>query len=241
MTAQDAPYQTKEGHILNEDAPPESRWLNLRDWVLQRVWYVHPITQVTVQIPPSRCYQVLETVSRPSAQRLHHGKLFANGRRYHLRPRPQRNFQMTTSNSQFWNRRRRTSPMAVLFGKFATLDTDLTELTLQSRIRINIIQIARAFFWPVFLTSIIVLMPWPLLAQVALCVALFSAAWFAFRLTAILEAHEMIFFVGKALEEFAPDAPDQLPTRSADLIYEHGRDFSEMWEKFYERMREDTQ
>lgn len=240
MATQDASYQPKKGHVIPEMRDDPTWQRRVWDWVLQRVWYVHTPIHLAVHLSPSDCYKLLGTVARPSAQRLHHGPLFANGRRYHLRPRDERNFQLTTTNTQFWNRRHRTSPTALIYGQFHTDDAALTQLILQARVRINVVQIMRALFWPAFLTSMIVLMPWALWLRGGLVLLLFAVAWLTFRLTAMLEAHEMIFFIGKALEDHYPDPPGQLPSRSAEIIYEHQRDFGEIWAKFYERMRDEN-
>jgi len=220
----------------NKDSAPT--WVSgLRHWFLKRTWYVHPGAHLRVSITPSQTFKVLETAAKPSIQRLHLRNVFARGRRYFIFPHTRSGFRMVTTHKVFWHPRRRTSASAVLIGHFEPIDADTTRLSVHSRIRT--FYLLQVFLWPTFMTSMLVFMLWPVWL-IGLCIgALYGLSWLAHRYNAALEAHEMIFFIEKALEDFIPEPPATLPSKSsaADLILK--RDFVEAWDKFMEAMQDE--
>jgi hypothetical protein len=206
-------------------------------WLKKRLWFLHAPVLLSVNLSPSVCYQQLEKIARPSVSRLHLSDLFARGRRYQLEPASKRGFRLTTTSKVSWHPRRRTSPSAVLYGTFDDSDNDsIVYLHLHSRIRMT--YLLQSFFWPVFLTSMIVFMPWHPLLQGVLIVSLSLAALTGYRYHARLEAHDMLFFIQKALSDYISDSPP-LPAASADIVYGTEQDFARAWERFYDEQTPD--
>jgi hypothetical protein len=205
----------------------------LRERFLRLFWIVHPRHSLRLQMTPRQVYAVLEQATRPSIERLHLRSTFVQGRRYLLHPLPDGGFRMTTTSRRTLSRRR-TTATAVLQGEFADSEAILSELTLLGRIRIW--YLLDVLPLPTFLVSILVFMPWSPLLIVALILTLYGLSWVIHRSTAALEAHEMIFFVEKVLQEHLGEEPPELHDKSPDLIYE--RSFTQAWNKFYDEVGE---
>lgn len=235
MSDADNAQTTEAQETPNETAPDWVR--GLRRWLLRRVWYVHPGIQLRLNISPSNAFKILETSARPSIQRLHLRNVFTHGRRYFISPRANRGFRMLTTHKVFWHPRRRTSASAVLLGDFEEIDDATTRLTLHSRFRIT--YLLQVFLWPTFMTSMLVFMSWSVWL-IGLCIAaLYLFSWMGHRYNAALEAHEMVFFIEKALEDYISEPPETLPSQSsaADLVVQ--RDFAQAWDKFIEDMQDE--
>lgn len=56
----------------------------LRGWLLDRLWYVQPMTALTVKALPNDCVRALSAATRPNLDRLHLRNLFMDGRRYYV-------------------------------------------------------------------------------------------------------------------------------------------------------------
>lgn len=231
-------------HSVDNDAhdtpqsPPEqpSRWRRAWRWLKERSLFLHPPVLLAIRLSPSGCYQQLEKIARPSVQRLHLSNLFARGRRYHLQPGTDRGFRMTTTNKVSWHPRRRTAPSAVLRASLESSDeSDITYVRLQGQIRL--IYLLKSLFWPLFMASMVIYMPWLPLLKGLLVMSLTLAAWMGYRYNAKLEAHDMLFFVEKALDDYIPDSPP-LPAQSADVVYGAQQDFVTVWERFYDEQQQ---
>jgi hypothetical protein len=86
------------------------------------------------------------------------------------------------------------------------------------------------------LAAIIIYVPWhPALVGGALVIVLIFS-WIGHRSNAILEAHEMIWFVQKALEDLSP-ADIKLVGAGSEDVLQINRDFEAAWEKFYAEQR----
>jgi hypothetical protein len=208
-----------------------ARWLVFR--LLSRLWYVHSPVILMIHATPSICLQTMINAARPSAQRLHLRNLFAQGRRYLIQPKSD-GFRMTTTRNVRWRYRRRTSATTVMMGHFSPFGDDVTRIQLQGRIHIG--YLLDTFLIPALLAAIIIYVPWhPALVGGALVIVLIFS-WIGHRSNAILEAHEMIWFVQKALEDLSP-ADIKLVGAGSEDVLQINRDFEAAWEKFYAEQR----
>lgn len=234
---------------MRENAEPKQRIYRERktpsglrrlwQFLLRYTWRVHPGTHLRVLLSPSQAFKVLETAAKPSIDRLQLRNVFAHGRRYMIYPEPDGGFVMTTTNRVFWNRHRRTQPTAVLTGNFGKIDDTHTVVTLHSHTRI--LPVLRALFMPVFMTSMLVYMPWHPLILVIFIAALFGFSLLAQRFDSQLEAYEMVYFIEKAFEDFTHEPAPQLTSNNADVVInkaDETPDFVSAWDKFYEEMRD---
>jgi hypothetical protein len=201
--------------------------------VLLRVWYVQSPAVILVRAAPLDCLQVLINAARPSTRRLHLRDLYVDGRRYHIQIDDNR-FRLMTTSKVPWRYRKRTSSAAVLNGRLDTLHDDITRIYLRARVRPG--SLLAAMIVPTFMASIIVFVPWSPAIIGAALLALYGLAWTGHRYTARLEAHEMVWFVQKALDDLAPAELSPLSAGGPDVI-DTGQGFEEAWRKFYEERR----
>ena len=203
---------------------------SLRQWFLNRVWYVQPSPVMIVQGSPNDCLRALAAAARPSKDRLHFRNLFMDGRRYYLNARDN-GFQLTSDSAIPWRRKVRSGVAAVLDASFAPAGENATRIHLQARMHL--------MFWldifpiPAFMTSILIFAPWPSYIIVGIATMLFLLSWIWHRLTAALQTADMIFFVGKALEDLRPTDQPLLAAGNPQVISTE-RDFHQQWQKFYE-------
>jgi hypothetical protein len=203
-----------------------------RSLLLPRVWYLGYPVIVFVRATPVICLQTLATAARPSTQRLHLRNLFADGRRYFIRPKTpaQTGFTMVTTSRVLWRYRRRTSSSAVLNGTFSSFGDDSTRLHLRARVRP--LYMFSSLFLPTFMTSILIFVPWPPALIAALIALLYALSWTGYRANAAIESHAMIWFVQKALEDLPPVEIGSLGSQTPGVYYD-SRDFEAAWQKFY--------
>jgi hypothetical protein len=217
--------------ILEETAALQRFWLVrlLERYILRRVWYAHHPDELTFYATPVECLQRMMVAAKPSVQRLHLRSLFVRGRRYHITPR-ENGFQMTTTSKVLWRYRRRTSSAVVLKGDFSPLGGGVTRISMNAHI--SIIYLLRQLFFPAFIASIVIPMPWHPNVIVVMVFALFALMWSGQRCHSILEAKEMLWFVRKSLEDFAPEK--LLPVgEPVDDIVSDAEEFEEVWQRFY--------
>jgi ABC-type protease/lipase transport system fused ATPase/permease subunit len=95
------------------------------------------------------------------------------------------------------------------------------------------------FLIPTFMASIIIFAPWTAWLRTLLIVVLFglSLAWH--RLTATLQAADMVYFVERALEEMKPAEVFSLGSDAENIITLE-REFREQWQEFYEQHKNDS-
>lgn len=213
---------------------PSNPLKRLRQQFLRHTWYVHPAIHLRVRLSPSELYMVLDRATKPSIQRLQYRNLFSDGRRYLIKPRSDGGFQMMTTHKVIWYPRRRTTASVVLMGDAERLDDETTRILLMSRFRVR--YLIDIFTLPSFMTSMLIFMAWQSWVLITSIILLYSLSWMGHRFHAELEAHEMIYFVEKVMEEYVPVATPRLQVKSADIILE--RDFVEVWDKFVEEMQE---
>jgi len=218
---------------MTEAKDGASRLGGLREQFLRLFWIVYPRHSLRLQITPSQVYAVLEQATRPSIERLHLRSTFARGRRYLLHPLSGGSFRMMTTSRRTLSRRR-TTATAVLYGDFSTQDGHDSELTLRGRIRIW--YLLDVLPLPTFLVSLLVFMPWSPGLIALLILTLYGLSWVIHRTTAALEAHEMIFFVEKVLQDHLYEEPPELHEKSPDVVYE--RSFTQAWNRFYDEVNE---
>lgn len=202
--------------------------------LLGRVWYIGNPVVLMLQATPVACLKALHTATKPKVNQLHFRNLYANGRRYYLHPY-KLGFQMTTTRSVAWNYRRRTVSTTILNAKLITHDNGITQIYLQSRMNLSYLLTSLSLWMPIFVASWLIYTLWnPILIGV-LITSLFGLSWTGHRLTAVLDADALVWFIQKVLEEFAPAEIPALADENApsDVIYEH-HNFEQEWAKFYE-------
>ncbi|NWG16055.1 MAG: hypothetical protein HXY41_05410 [Chloroflexi bacterium] len=196
--------------------------------LVDALWLVLPPATLTVRAAPVECVKALALAARPSQQRLHLRNLFAEGRRYYLQP-IEGGFRLTCNSKIPW-RRGRTTIAALLLGHFSDAGDGVTRLDLRARMRM--IFLLDIFFIPSFITSLLVFAPWPPWLILTLALTLYGLSWTWHRLTAALQAEEMLFFVQKALEDLSPY---HTPALSASTPEQVTPEFREEWDKFYRK------
>lgn len=192
---------------------------------------MHEPLTLLVQAAPSQCLSVMITVAKPSAKRLEWRDLFSEGRRYYIDPLTEPSgalgFRMTCNSAIRWRVRQRSGEIAVLHGTFEPVDPTITRLQLHVRMAIPYLL---DIFWIPLLASLIILpMGWDTPFSLVLTISFYVLSWIAHRANAQLQAIEMIYFVQRALSEFAPG---NIPELSSSAPYS---DFSTEWAKFYEQ------
>lgn len=200
--------------------------------VLNRIWYVHPTVTLLLQATPSMCLQILANAAKPSVQRLHLRNLFTDGRRYYL-SEVRNGFQMRSSSTIPWRRRKRTRVAAVLFGTFSDAGNGITRIQLSTRM-------AAVYFLDIFVLPLwmgVLLIFGPLRPQVALMGLglIFVLSWLWHWYGAVLQATEMVYFIQVALEDLQQA---EIPALAAvnHVVYSE-EDFQQQWQKFYDEQK----
>lgn len=209
---------------------------SLSGWLLHRLWYVHPDVRLTIQAAPGDCLRAIADAAKPSLNRLHLRNLFADGRRYYLDPLKD-GFWMTSNSKIPWRRRARTGFAAVLYAEFSPLSEGATLIHLRARMRI--LFFLDIFLIPLFISSILIFAPWPRSVIGSLSIALFGLSWVWHRLTAALQATDMVYFVQKALEDIPAAKIPKLAPPAPEVITPN-REFREQWQKFYQQHQDET-
>jgi hypothetical protein len=197
--------------------------------VLERLWITHPTVTLTIQATPNACLRALAEATRPRLDRLELRNLYTDGRRYYLQP-TDNGFELTSDSKVYW-RRSRTAVASILDGTFRPGDDGSLVLHLRSRMRL--LYFLDIFPVPAFVTSLLVFAPWSPGIIVLLAVTLFGLSIIWHRLTAALQAADMVYFVDKALEALAAPPPAPLPSGDADVI-QPDAEFREVWRRYYE-------
>lgn len=207
--------------------------MTLSQRLLDALWYVHPEEIVSVRAAPVECLAALVLAAKPSQQRLHLRGLFTEGRRYHLQPAAD-GFKLTSSR-RMPRRRGRTAAAALVTGAFTAAGEGATRLTLRARMHWP--YFLDIFLIPSLIVSIMVFMPWPTWLITLLALMLYGLSWAWHRLTAAMQAAEMLYFVRKALEDLSPFQTPALNAAAPDVV---AVDFREEWERFfYQRKNND--
>jgi len=197
------------------------------------LWSLHQPVELVVALHPGEILARLKTAAKPSTDRLHLRELFASGRRYQLALDRQANLLIQTTSKASWHGRRRTTANATLRAHLEILADGSTRMRLRSRMRVLVG--LESLIAPTFMTSLLIYMPWDSRLVALLVVALFGFSWLGLRAAAALEAHAMLFFVHKALEDDRPPEPLALH-ESGHIVYDYAREFQTAWDKFYDEM-----
>ncbi|MDX2136851.1 MAG: hypothetical protein SF123_02060 [Chloroflexota bacterium] len=208
-------------------------------WQLwQRLLRVHPQVTLVVDAPPDIAMNTLLMAARPSQSRLHHRDLFASGRRYYLRQQRD-GFQLVSDSKTPWHSRRRTARTAIVDGSLSAAGS-LTTVRLHARLRLRYLLIG--LLMPLWMSALVVTAPWSPEITVVIVISLFFLSIASIRLSAALQAHEMIFFARKALEDLPAGEIVPLAAATDVVIDARQRDFNTEWARFYEdRAGEQTQ
>jgi hypothetical protein len=207
----------------------------LREWLLHRVWYVHPPVVLNIQAAPTDCLRVLHDSTRPNLKRLELRDLFRDGRRYYLYP-AERGFQLTMDTSLPWGQRRRSAMAALLNTEFSPLSGG--NLQLQMRAQIRLVYLLDVFPVPVFMTSILIFAPWQPWGIAFFIGLLFGLSWMWHRLSAMLQAADMVFFVQKVLQDVPTVEIAPLGEAAPDVVTLDA-DFAREWQRFYAAHQDD--
>lgn len=198
--------------------------------LLDRVWYVHSPAALMVQAAPVECWQALAAAAKPSQQRLHLRNLFTEGRRYYMQAAPD-GFRLTSSSKIPWQRGR-TTIAAVLSGQFSEAGSGATRIELRARMRL--MYFLDIFIIPSFITSIMVFAPWPMWLITLLAAVLYGLSWTWHRLTATIQAAEMVYFVQKAMEDLTPYQTPALAASAPEVV---APDFRQEWERYFNQRK----
>lgn len=222
----------KEGVVYDKEESKKSRLMRLLRpfWGF---WYVHPDVTLLVYATPAVCLGTLVTSAKPSTERLDLRNLFAHGRRYHFVGGSLEGFRMETTSKVPWRRRRERTPAnATLSAKFQPLDDSLTRIHITARIRLW--NIWGRFFIPIFFTPLFLFGVWqPLPIRILELILLYGLAWMSYRYSAAIDAHDMVYFIEKVLEDFMPKSVSELSSHVPHVV-DNREDFPDAWEKFYE-------
>jgi hypothetical protein len=198
--------------------------------VWQQLLRVHPLVTLMVNAPPAVALDTLATATRPSQSRLHHRDLFVNGRRYYLRLQND-GFQLASDSKTPWHSRRRTTRIAIVDGVF-NVAGNLTTVRLHARLRLRYLLIG--LLMPLWMSALVVAAPWSAEITILIVILLFFLSIASIRLSAALQAHEMIFFARKALEDLPAGEIAPLAAATDVVIDAQQRDFNVEWARFYE-------
>ncbi|MEM9951567.1 MAG: hypothetical protein AAF846_08210 [Chloroflexota bacterium] len=212
------------------DSAPSS-FQRLLNWIVQHTWYVHSTSHIHMVLTPQQTYQLLETATKPSVNRLGLRKLFARGRRYFIRARSDGSFQMMTTNKVWWHRKRRTEATAILSAEFEHIEGDTHRLKTRTRVKLR--YLLGQFFLPTFISSIIIFLDWSPIFIVLSVLGLYAFSWASHRLGAMLESHEITFFIETVLNDYTPPPAPQLATGD-DVVID---DFTVEWDRYVEKQR----
>jgi hypothetical protein len=229
MTEASDPQTAKDG-VIHEDNPPPRR---LHRWLrpLLALWYVHSDVTLLVYAPPSTCLGTLMTAAKPSQNRLHLRNLFAYGRRYHFIEGSPDGFKMVTTSKIPWRYKGRTQSNATLTAEFQVLDETLTQINISSQIRIW--NIWGRLMMPIFFTPLFLYAVWqPPVIRLLEILLIYMFAWVSYRYSAAIDAHDMVYFIEKALEDFMPTSVSELSAHVPHVMNNRD-DFPDAWEKFY--------
>lgn len=200
-------------------------------WVWQRFskifWYVYPDVTLVLQAHPVVILETLVKAAKPSTDRLHLREVFRQGRRYDLQALPS-GFSMSTTSKVQWHYRRRTVSSSRLDGELVLIDNDTTRLIMRAHFRTP--YLLSSMLVPAYVTSILIWMPWPRVIIFSLLAIICWLSWLGHRYNAALEAHEMVYFITKALEDYVPKVSGALGIGDT-LVY--NSDFAQVWEDFY--------
>lgn len=200
-------------------------------WLLNRVWYVHPAQVMLVRASPAACAQVLAKAAKPSTERLHLRNLFAEGRRYYLRP-AEAGFRMHSTQRSPWRRGRRDRVASVLTGRYSEIDAETTRIDLRARIALPFF--LDVFLLPGWMSLLLLFGPLPVAVGLGASLFLLLLSWVWHWYSAALQATEMIYFVQVALDDLPAATLPALETGGDPVIY---ADFAQQWQKFYEEHR----
>ena len=180
------------------------------------------------------CLGTLASAARPSTERLHLRDLYRDGRRYYLDPRPN-GFRLYTDTRRLWgSSASRTAPAAIVNGDLAAAgagDTPITLIRLSTHMRLA--QTLTALAFPAFVTLLVLASPLGNQWKWLLAVGLIGLAVLTQRFEAAYQAHAMVEFVRKALDDLPQvDAPRLDPGRG-DVV-DGDASFSQAWQRFYD-------
>ncbi len=202
-------------------------------YFLNRVWYVHPTVTLLIQATPAICLQVIAKAAKPSVERLHLRNLFTDGRRYYL-SESQNGFQMHSTSTIPWRRRKRTQVAAILFAKVSEVGNGITRIQISTRMRA--LYFLDIFVLPSWMGALLIFGPLrPQVALISLGI-LFALSWLWHWYGAVLQATEMVYFIQVALEDLQQAEIPLLPAVNQHVIYSHD-DFQQQWQKFYDEQK----
>jgi len=218
-----------------DDTAPSS-FVQLMRWSVNHSWYLHPSQHFSVTLERRDIYKLLEKSTKPNVKQLSLRKLFKRGRRYFIRAKQDGGFQMTMTRKVAWHPRRRTTATAILNTAIEKQSDGNTRLTMRGRTKSR--NLLTAFFYPTFVASIVIYMPWQWWVILLSIVCLYASSWIGHRLSAKLEAYEIIHYVETVLADYTPEPPPQLaPQQSPEITV--NETFAAEWDKYVKRTHHD--
>ena len=193
---------------------------------------IHEPVVLAVGAGRETCLATLAAASRPSSERLHLRELFREGRRYHLSP-TSTGFRLYTDTRRWGSNAGRTNPSAVLTCELAAAgqaDAPVTLLRLRTRVRPAHVLASLSF--PAFVALLVLASPVDSLWKPLLVIGLLGLALLAQRFDASVQAHAMVEFVRKALDDL-PRAEMQRLDVGRGPVVDGNAGFSQAWQRFY--------
>jgi hypothetical protein len=199
---------------------------------------IHEPVVLAVGAGRDTCLATLAAASRPSTDRLHLRELFREGRRYHLSPTAS-GFRLYTDTRRWSSNAGRTSPAAVLNGELVFAgDADAPVTLLRLRASVRPAHALAALAFPAFVALIVLASPVDSVWKPLLVGGLLGLALLAQRFDAAYQAHAMVEFVRKALDDL-PRA--EMRRLDAGRSPAGAAGFSQAWNRFYaEQTRRET-
>ncbi|GAB1420835.1 hypothetical protein MASR2M15_09590 [Anaerolineales bacterium] len=205
---------------------------NLLDTLFTRMWYVEAKASVAVHLAPERCVGILASSTKPQIRNLEVRRLYKYGRRYFLRPTPG-GFLLQTNHRVTWRPAKRTHPATTMHAYF---EKRADQTYIRMRTRIHLMFLINALWVPLLFSIVVISLPWYSLIQIFLISALFTASFLTRRYQALLEAHDMLYFVETVLESVRIERPLFADQSSAHVVYETPSDFRQVWQNFEDEL-----
>lgn len=195
---------------------------------------LHPPVALAVAASREACLGTLASAARPSTERLHLRDLFRDGRRYYLDPRPD-GFRLHTTTRRLWgNSFSRTAPAAALDGELTETgapDAPITLIRLKAHVRPT--QVLAALAFPAFVALLVLASPFESQWKLLLVTGLIGLAALTQRFEAAYQAHAMVEFVRKALDDLPQVNAPRLDPGRGDVV-DGDSSFSQAWQRFYD-------
>lgn len=210
---------------------------------MEHFLYFHRQKALLAHASPAACLRLLTDAARPSRDRLHLQDLFISGRRYQVQ-QSEGGFEVLTTSNHYWRYtegmwrlRQRTRPVTRLVGQMEPVGEAYTRITLTTRIRR--MYLLDVIWIPLFVTTIVLPMPWAWWLRLTIVLVLFALSYVYHYYNAANQANALTFFVDKALQDKLVVGLPGLAANTQDVVHMNA-DFEQAWTRFYERTNQEA-